>query len=166
MLSGAIKSDRGMKRREMLSEAGNKKSGVVLSATCVVLLLVLTGCNREGVKLTEVRGKVTADGQPILNASVVFRPISGGRPSLGTTDSAGRYRMKYAEGVWGTLVGRHAISVSTAVEPDSDSSDPEKQAGRPETIAPEYNVATALEVDVTPGASGEYEIAVETQKVN
>jgi len=131
-----------------------------------VMFLIPMGCNRGEVKLTEVRGKVTANGQPISSAIVVFRPISGGRPSLGTTDSAGRYRMKYAEGVWGTLAGRHAISVSTAVEPDSDSSDPEKQAGRPETIASEYNVATTLEVDVTPGASGEYEIAVETQKVN
>lgn len=146
------------------SKKGNRIMRVVLWLVIPVMFLMPMGCNRGGVKLAEVRGKVTANGQPLPNARVIFTPISGGRPSLGTTDSEGRYRMQYAEGVWGSLLGKHAISVSTAVEPDSDSSDPEKQAGHLETIAPEYNVATTLEANVTSESSGDYEIAVETLK--
>lgn len=130
-----------------------------------LVLIGLSGCGRGNVSLSEVTGTVRMNGKPVTDASVVFRPLDKGRPSLGVTDGEGKYRLKYAEGKWGALAGKHKISVSTLVEPDSDSSDPVKQAGKPERIPTDYNTYTSLEAEVRPGEKEVLDIEMEGEEI-
>lgn len=121
----------------------------ILDASSVLICLAAIGCGgASNVKLVKVSGTLTINEEPLPNASVIFRPVAGGRLSHARTDDNGRYRLEYLPGQPGALAGAHQVSVSTYVEPDKDSSDPERQAGQPETIPVEYNAKTKLEVDV------------------
>ncbi len=118
-------------------------------ALVVLLLLLPWGCNRGSeVKLVQVTGTVLFDGQPLPDARVVFQPTAGGRPSLGTTGADGSYTLRYMEGAEGAITGPHKVLISTFIEPDTDSSDPVKQAGRPERIPAEYNTQSTLTTDL------------------
>jgi len=83
------------------------------------------------------------------NARVVFRPKSG-RPSAGTTDAEGRYEVLYTVDEPGALPGPHTISISTFVEPNSDSDDPVQQKGQPEGVPAVYNRKSTLTHDIDP----------------
>lgn len=61
------------------------------AATKFAVVVVLVGC---GPPATVVTGLVTLDGQPVLNASLEFFPVSGnGRVSFTKTDAYGRYQV-------------------------------------------------------------------------
>ncbi len=61
---------------------------------CLLIAACLAGCGGDGLQLVQVNGTVTLDGQPLVGAAVIFHP-DGGRPSVGETDSEGRYSLKY-----------------------------------------------------------------------
>jgi len=128
-----------------------------------VSAVVAGGCSRgDKIELVPVEGIVTLNGAPLADASVVFHPKPKGRPSSGKTDGEGRFKLAYLEGKMGALVGKHLVSISTFVEPDSDSDDPEVQQGRSEVVPPEYNTQTTLEVDVEAGPGEMLEFPLET----
>lgn len=81
----------------------------------VVLTTALSGCSGRsgGPSLTQVSGTVTLDGNPLPNASITFQPVGEGRPSLGSTDSSGRYTLEYTEGIRGAVNGKHVVQIST-----------------------------------------------------
>lgn len=113
----------------------------------------LAGCSEDvGVELVPVTGVVTIDSQPLPNARVVFTPKSG-RPSAGLTDDAGQYELFYTVEEPGVLPGPHTISISTFIEPDSDSDDPARQQGRPESVPTIYNRKSTLTQEVAPEQS-------------
>ncbi len=120
---------------------------LILAGVCL-LSLALAGCGGGDVKLVRVAGQVLMDGEPVPNARVIFDPAGGGRLSAGVTSDDGRYDLTYIEHRRGALPGNHKVRITTFVEADKDSSDPEIQTGRPETIPPEYNAQTTLEVEV------------------
>lgn len=120
----------------------------LLAATGV--LTALAGCSGDdGVELVPVTGVVKLDSQPLANARVVFMPKSG-RPSAGMTDAEGRYELFYTVDEPGVLPGPHTISISTFVEPDSDTDDPVRQKGQPESIPSIYNRKSTLTQEITP----------------
>jgi hypothetical protein len=91
--------------------------------------LVLSGCSSSGPTVVPVSGKVTLDGQPLVNASISFQPITRqaegahGIGSYGKTDAEGKYTLRLIDPDQpGALVGRHQVSVTTAVaaNPASD----------------------------------------------
>jgi hypothetical protein len=123
-----------------------------ISPLLLVLSLCCAGCSRgEKFVLVPVEGVVTLDGEPLADARVVFFPSPQGRPSSGRTDADGRFQLSYLEGQMGALAGKHKVSISTLIEADLDSDDPEVQQGREEFIPPEYNSQTTLEVELEPG---------------
>ena len=72
-------------------------------------------------KLAEVYGTVTLDGVPLANVKVTFQPKTG-RPSIGTTDPAGHYRLEYySEVKSGAQIGSHTVRVDTAGKGKQDS---------------------------------------------
>lgn len=116
-----------------------------------MVMFTVVGCGGgDGVDLVPVEGTVTLDGQPLPDAWVTFSPELG-RPSSGKTDSEGRYRLQYTPDARGAVPGKHHVTISTFVEPDSDSSDSEKQAGKPERIPEKFNKKTTLTVDLVAG---------------
>ncbi len=113
----------------------------LLLATVLVAAATLSGCDRgDRPKLGEVTGTVTLDAQPLADAAVVFSPVTGGRQSMGITDSDGRFELTYIRDIRGAKLGRHKVSITTASEES------------PEEMLPvRYNAETTLTAEVKPG---------------
>lgn len=131
---------------------------------CLLLLsVVLTGCSRnDGFELVPVQGTVKLDGEPLADASVTFQPELG-RPSLGRTDRNGNYDLQYTPEKRGALPGPNKVIISTYVEPDNDSDDPQIQAGKAERVPLQYNRRTQLEVVVEAGKSEPYDFDLQSK---
>ncbi len=80
----------------------------------VGMCLLLAGCGKGGPEIASVKGKVTMDGTPLANASVVFVPEHG-RPAGGRTDSDGNYELTFTSGRMGTMPGKNKVKISTQI---------------------------------------------------
>src|SRR5438067_2166344 len=81
----------------------------------VGLLLGAAGCGSSNI--APVSGKVTLDGKPLANATVIFEPISSeknpGPGSTAKTDENGQYTMQLMTGrANGALVGKHKVMIT------------------------------------------------------
>lgn len=94
-----------------------KSNRPALAWACATLMLNV-GCGGE-FQLANVSGVVKLDGEPLQNATVYFQPqrhngaVLVGPPSVGVTDSEGRFTLNTTSGSSGAVVGTHVISVST-----------------------------------------------------
>lgn len=91
------------------------------------LALLAAGCG--GSNVVEVSGIVTRGGKPLSDFAVTFQPEKG-RPSMGQTDSNGRFELAYTLDEKGALRAKHKVSVRYA--PIQNSYD--KPAGAPADI--------------------------------
>lgn len=108
------------------------------------LLAAIAGCSRSNrPPLGTVTGTVTLDGRPLAAAAVHFTPDAPGRTSLGFTDAAGEYHLRYLRDIEGANLGRHTVRIMTATE---------ENGGR-EILPPRYHAATVLEATVQPGTN-------------
>ncbi|MCC9606360.1 carboxypeptidase-like regulatory domain-containing protein [Blastopirellula sp. JC732] len=80
-------------------------------------LIMSVGCAEQGPSLGAVSGTVTLDGKPLPNVIVSFVPVTGGRPSVGTTDENGKYQLAFVDRL-GALTGKHKVSITTVVQGD------------------------------------------------
>jgi hypothetical protein len=89
-----------------------------LGLLAAVILSCFVGCSRSGTRpeLMPVKGRVTLDGQPLAGAVVLFRAEAGGRGSRGTTGKDGRYELVYLRDIKGAQLGKHTVSITTAME--------------------------------------------------
>ncbi|NBP88422.1 MAG: carboxypeptidase regulatory-like domain-containing protein [Planctomycetia bacterium] len=102
-------------------ESGIVTGRLLVSTGCLVIAVVGTGCGGRPAGFPEtaaVTGVITFDEMPLEGATVSFLPDEG-RSSVGTTDSAGRYRLKFTGTVSGAVLGMHHVSVSKQA-PDPD----------------------------------------------
>lgn len=112
------------------------------------LLVLVSGCGGapEGPTLYPVKGKVTLEGQPVPNATVMFQPSSG-PVATGVTDANGEFTLKTGAQE-GAVAGTHQVSVvATAGEkvmenPSPDdlaalSTDPKQKPAEPKSLIPE-----------------------------
>lgn len=84
-----------------------------LKAFVLGLVALLAGCSRGGVGAT-AGGAVTIDGQPAPAGILVeFQPqVAGSSPSMGVTDSSGRYVLKFNVNTVGVMPGESVVSLS------------------------------------------------------
>ena len=78
----------------------------------VTLVLLGGGCTSRTAGYPDlglVSGSVTLDEKPIAGIDVLFQPLQG-RSSSGTTDSEGRYELRYSPVALGAAVGQHTVS--------------------------------------------------------
>jgi hypothetical protein len=125
--------------------------GLRILLTAAVLspaMLLAAGCG-DNSGLSQVRGRVTLDGQPLAEATVLFTPVEGGSTSIGKTNSAGEYALAYAADKWGTEPGPHQVWISTATSGDADSHPP--LAPTVERVPPQYRQQPGINVVVIPG---------------
>lgn len=116
--------------------ASFRRSALLLSAG-VACVTAICGCgDDEGVALAPVTGFVTEGGQPLSGAIVEFFPESG-RTSVGKTNDAGEFTMRYddAEGV---VIGPCKVQITPGmavpdIEEGSDQVAPPMK-GPPEVI--------------------------------
>ena len=112
-------------------------------------MLVFIGCSSGGPEIAQVSGRVTMDGKPLANASVVFIPENG-RPAGAATDADGRYVLNFTEGRRGAIPGKNSVRITTQRETEKDENGKTVVPGSPETIPMEYNAASTLEFTVEP----------------
>ena len=85
-----------------------------LSLCCLVVGLLLTGCNSgEGrVQTYKVKGKVTYNGAPVASATVTFAPQEKGTPTaMGITDGQGMYTLTTYDSGDGAGAGLYKVLV-------------------------------------------------------
>lgn len=106
-----------------MKTGGGVFTGILLS------LFSAVGCTPSTSAVVPVSGTVTLDGQPLAGATLCFQPITGkgaaadaGIGSFGKTDEQGRYSLRLIDPDQpGALVGKHLVTVSTAVAADPNS---------------------------------------------
>ncbi|QEG43843.1 peptidase associated/transthyretin-like domain-containing protein [Roseimaritima ulvae] len=102
-------------------------------------LTAFSGCGPSSSEpLAAVKGTVTAQGQPLVGADVMFIPEGGvGAPSGGKTDAQGAFELQYTNGESGAVIGKHRVVISVAADepppPMGGSAPPPRQ-----TTSPEY----------------------------
>lgn len=117
-------------------------------------LVVVTGCG--GPDVAPVSGVVTFEGDPVEGATVTFQPIAQGNElnsgisSYGKTDAQGRYSLKRIDtDATGALVGTHRVSISIALQDESDDSGQTMS----DKLPPWYNFNSVLTFDVPAGGT-------------
>ena len=120
--------------------------GRVTAAVVVVVAGAVAGCGRpqadySRVELVEVTGRVTLDGSPLAEATVVFRDPAGSF-SWAVTDAEGRYRLKFDSVKEGVTPGRKTVLISS--QPLSE----EGFESADEKIPARYNRDSNLSVEV------------------
>jgi hypothetical protein len=116
--------------------------------TLAVLALTAASCSSGGPDIAYVSGRVTMDGKPLPNATVVFVPANG-RPSGATTDEDGNYVLNYTEGRQGAIPGESTVRILTMRDADRDENG-QPIPGRPETVPARYNSDSTLTFNVEP----------------
>ncbi|MDO5582290.1 MAG: carboxypeptidase-like regulatory domain-containing protein [Planctomycetia bacterium] len=107
--------------------------------------IVIAGCGEGGPKTYNVSGTVFYKDQPVDGAMVVFSPSDGGLNAVGTTDAAGKFVLRAAQGSksWqGTVPGNYEIGITkrinTAPVPAKEEMEAARAAG--EDLARKYPV--------------------------
>jgi hypothetical protein len=78
----------------------------------LVLAVVLTGCSRR-FPMAEVSGKVTLDGKPLSDATVMFVPEKG-FAAAGTLQPDGTFRLISGRPGDGAVIGSHKVALMPA----------------------------------------------------
>ena len=74
-------------------------------------MLAASGCG-GGSGPVPVRGVVKLDGQPVVNAAVIFVPQApGGREAYGSTDANGTFRLTTTKPDDGALPGKYKVVI-------------------------------------------------------
>ena len=86
--------------------------GVRAAVAVLVLAVVMTGCGRR-FPMAEVSGKVTLDGKPLSDATVMFVPEKG-FAAAGTLQPDGTFRLISGRPGDGAVIGSHKVAVMPA----------------------------------------------------
>lgn len=111
------------------------------------------GCARDGYSelgLVPVTGTVTLDGQPLAGAQVSFEGEDK-RTAIGTTDSAGHYRLMYDSEKAGTTPGQKIVRITQANVEVEGGGASEGTAAAKEPVPARYNVQSELKANVAAG---------------
>ncbi len=148
-------------------------------AVLAVVVVALSGCGGGGPKLTEVKGKVLCDGQPLANALVTLLPSGGDteddrRACTGTTSDSGEYVLASSWGK-GVVPGAYKVTVSQMTKADGspltamgeglDLTQMRMQPGAKEKLPGKYSSAadTTLTAEIGPSQDTPLDFAVTTK---
>jgi len=118
---------------------------------CLGLITLISACNKSGPNVAPVHGRVTLDGQPLPNTSVVFQ-VPGTSQSGGYTDKDGNYELVYKRGVKGGSLGMNRVTI---IEDAAANHGPQRVPAR-------YNSESDLQREVKPGEN-EFDFELTTQ---
>lgn len=117
--------------------------------------VILAGCG-SGPDLGLVHGRVTLDGAPLKDATVIFQPSEGGRPGTAMTNAEGMYELQFNGTRSGATIGRHEVKICTFYPPSQMFNDAGKLVTtpmRPERLPKRYHEQTELTAEVRAGKS-------------
>lgn len=134
-----------------------------LSAAVAISISTLSGCGgKSGPQRSSVKGKVTFDGQPVADGSIVFLPAQGVTgPSAGGEIRDGVYDIAEAGG---PVPGAHRVEITaTRTEGTENVAGVDGATGGasgggsiPKVtmyIPPQYNLDSTLQADIKSGAN-------------
>lgn len=122
------------------------KRNLYFTFLCLFVASLSAGCGSKGPKIAYVTGRVTMDGKPLADATVVFIPEDG-RPAGATTDEDGNYVLNFSGGRKGALPGLSTVRIMTMRDASEDENG-KPIPGRRETVPAKYNTDTTLTFDV------------------
>ena len=109
-------------------------------AIVIAFLVLSAGCGKSELQVAPVHGRITLDGQPLADTSVVFK-ASGMSPSGGRTDENGNYELIYKRGVKGAPIGMNQVTILE---------DTQKTRG-PQRVPARYNQESDVQREVKAG---------------
>jgi hypothetical protein len=91
-------------------------NNLTLAVTIGLLAAGIAGC---GGGTVPVEGRVTLDGQPLANATVVLSPVRGTGPGpfTGKTDADGRFKLEDTDNQGGPVPGEYVLMIATVISP-------------------------------------------------
>jgi hypothetical protein len=120
--------------------------------------MLLAGCNRGGLTLAKVSGRVTIDGRPVKEGVILFVPERG--PGASGPIDDGRYFLTTRTAGDGAVVGRHKVYFAPKPPPGDPNVAAHETAAPPpppKSDFPPPRYATpensGLSVEVQPGAN-------------
>jgi len=128
------------------------------SAAVLVLFFLCTGCGGDPAR-GSVTGKVTVDGEPLADGTILFQPTGDTRgPNAGATIQNGRYRIKRDRGA---TVGMNVVEITGTLKTGEPKSLPSQGVRlTPEMIYEatgvrplEFESERPLEVKIAAGAN-------------
>ncbi|TWT58593.1 hypothetical protein KOR42_19750 [Thalassoglobus neptunius] len=133
-----------------------------LISLCGIVAISAMGCGPSGPDIEGVHGKVTMNGQPLRNASIVFMPVESGRPAGARTDEEGMYVLNFSGGRQGAQAGEYKVRISTASDPMAQE-DGSTTPGSPETVPLKYGAQTTLTATVVEGGDNEFNFDITSE---
>jgi hypothetical protein len=94
----------------------------------VAMLAALSGCGSGRPKPYPTTGRITYQGKPVSEGTIVFHPAHG-RPAVGVIAADGSYRLTTFEQGDGALPGRYAVTIESR----------RTSAARPKTLEEELS---------------------------
>lgn len=111
----------------------------------MAVCLACIGC--DGSNVVPIEGTVQYQGEPVAGIEIVFTPENGPRPSYGSTDENGHFRMTYTVQEMGVAKGKQAVTFDW--EGSSDGSKPSEAINA--ILAKHGENGEPLEYDITKG---------------
>lgn len=136
---------------------------LLFAVTLTALSTAVTGCSRADANRAAMSGRVTLDGTPIEEGSILFVPVEGAAGNVtGGPIKQGRYELpRHA----GAFVGRNRVEIRSPRATGRTIQDAPGTAPSQEviqTVARRFNAESTLEVDVKPDKN-EVDFAVASQ---
>ena len=129
-----------------------------------LLLAALTGCGSSGPPRSSIAGSVTVSGQPLPAGRIIFTPIApNSGPAVTARITAGQYQVAKADG---PVVGKNRVEVEADLNLGFALDDEEAFVKRgaapipPSPIPPGFGVDPPLNVEIKPGETKQYDVAV------
>ena len=128
-------------------------------AGLAIAMLLISGCGGNEMGLEDAYGTVTLDGQPLVDAQIIFHSQKG--DVYARTDQAGKYEMELSTSLRGAFPGENAVRITTAInwdatDEDDDEEEEEEEYGAEgvrERVPAKYNMDSELTVDVKSGGA-------------
>lgn len=126
-----------------------------LRASLITCLWVVafTGCGSDLPPLAPLTGKISLNGEPFANGSLMFSPTGGGRPSVAKSNDKGEFTALYSIGAPGAIIGKHSVMFEAggSDEPlsEEDAMNLHKKNPRP----PKNHKISPTEVEVQKGGT-------------
>jgi hypothetical protein len=103
--------------KQLLSRNVARRPAGLLTASAVVVLVATSGCGKDRLDVSPVRGKVVYNGQGVPNATVIFFPVDASderaakmRP-FAYADGGGQFEVKTYVNGDGAPPGKYRVSI-------------------------------------------------------
>lgn len=115
--------------------------------------VLLAGCGSDLPPLAPLTGTITLDGEPFANGSLMFTPLSGGRPSVAETDEQGEFEAMYLLDVPGAIIGKHSVMFEAGGSAEPMSEEDEMNLHKKHPGPPKNYKISPTEVEVLDGGT-------------